>query len=230
MRCAVRRAAPAATGAGRCLRCSPPAGRRSSRRSREIPQPLITRIPVVVGVHLPLEFREPGASRGARRRRSTRSRSARRRPTGFMRVMNAMFTRVVPVAGDRRRAPATDPEIRGVLEPVLEDFAFVTPARHGHAAVRGEPALSRQRLLAQGRAGRLAGRSPATARSRPAPFPGKATKRLQQAAAHRDARRGREARGRVPRAGDRARPDRCDGAPAPAPAPAPAGAEVQPPP
>jgi hypothetical protein len=28
-------------------------------------------------------------------------------------------------------AAATDPEIRGVLEPVLEDFAFVTPADAG---------------------------------------------------------------------------------------------------
>jgi len=36
----------------------------------------------------------------------------------------------VPVASPRDAA-ATDPEIRGVLEPVLEDYAFVTPADSG---------------------------------------------------------------------------------------------------
>jgi hypothetical protein len=41
-----------------------------------------------------------------------------------------MFLRVVPVPspGDAARV---DPEIRGVLEPVLEDYAFVTPADSG---------------------------------------------------------------------------------------------------
>ena len=49
---------------------------------------------------------------------------------GFMRILNAMFNRVVPVASPRDAA-ATDAEIRGVLEPVLEDYAFVTPADSG---------------------------------------------------------------------------------------------------
>jgi hypothetical protein len=49
---------------------------------------------------------------------------------GFSRLMSAMFDRVVPVdavdAGAR-----SDPQIRAVLEPVLEDFAFVTPVDSG---------------------------------------------------------------------------------------------------
>jgi len=44
--------------------------------------------------------------------------------------MTAMFTRVVPVPSVDAGA-ATDPEIRGVLEPVLEDFSFVTPRETG---------------------------------------------------------------------------------------------------
>ena len=94
----------------------------------DIPQPLIERIPVVVGVYMPVEFtekvyeekREGGGgeySIGLGKAQSA----------GFMRVLNAMFKRVVSVASPKDAA-AVDPEIRGVLEPVLEDFAFVTPA------------------------------------------------------------------------------------------------------
>ena len=48
---------------------------------------------------------------------------------GFMRIMEAMFARVVPVSSPS--AAATDPEIRGVLVPVLDDYAFVTPLDSG---------------------------------------------------------------------------------------------------
>lgn len=94
-----------------------------------IPPPLVTRIPVVVGVYMPAEFREAvhreehdgvdyeiaiGASQSA----------------GFDRLLTAMFERVVPVASVDAGA-ATDPAIRGVLEPVLEEFSFVTPQDTG---------------------------------------------------------------------------------------------------
>jgi hypothetical protein len=97
----------------------------------DIPQPLIEKIPIVIGVHMPLEFttkvyeekRESGGgeySIGLGKAQSA----------GFMRVLNAMFNRVVPVASPQDAA-ATDPEIRGVLQPVLEDYAFVTPGDSG---------------------------------------------------------------------------------------------------
>lgn len=100
----------------------------------DIPQPLIEKIPIVIGVHMPLEFtekvyqekREGGGgeySIGLGKAQSA----------GFMRILNAMFDRVVPVAAPQAAA-ATDPEIRGVLVPVLEDFAFVTPVDSGTAA------------------------------------------------------------------------------------------------
>ena len=99
--------------------------------SADIPQPLIEKIPIVVGVHMPLEFTEKvyeekrPAGGGEYSIGLGKAQSA-----GFMRVLNAMFARVVPVASPGAAA-ATDAEIRGVLEPVLEDFAFVTPGDSG---------------------------------------------------------------------------------------------------
>ena len=99
--------------------------------SADIPQPLIEKIPIVVGVHMPLEFTEKvyeekrPAGGGEYSIGLGKAQSA-----GFMRVLNAMFARVVPVASPAAAA-ATDAEIRGVLEPVLEDFAFVTPGDSG---------------------------------------------------------------------------------------------------
>lgn len=99
--------------------------------STDLPQPLIEKIPIVIGVHLPLEFttkvyeEKRPAGGGEYSIGLGKAQSA-----GFMRVLNAMFARVVPVASPGAAA-ATDAEIRGVLEPVLEDFAFVTPGDSG---------------------------------------------------------------------------------------------------
>jgi hypothetical protein len=97
----------------------------------DIPQPLIEKIPVVVGVHMPLEFTEKVYEE--KRPSGGGSYSiglGKAQSAGFMRVLNAMFLRVVPVSAPQAAA-TTDPEIRGVLEPVLEDFAFVTPTDSG---------------------------------------------------------------------------------------------------
>ena len=94
-----------------------------------IPPPLITRIPVVVGVHMPAQFRE-----AVHREKHDGTDYAivlgKAQADGFGRLMDAMFTRVVPVSSSDAGA-ATDPEIRGVLEPVLEEFSFVTPRDTG---------------------------------------------------------------------------------------------------
>jgi hypothetical protein len=95
----------------------------------EIPPPLVTRIPVVVGVHLPPEFQT--AVQHEKRDGSEYMIDVGQAQTdGFMRLMNAMFTRVVPVASVGAGA-ATDPEIRGVFEPRLIELSFVTPRDTG---------------------------------------------------------------------------------------------------
>jgi len=94
-----------------------------------IPQPLVTRIPVVVGVHLPPAFRE--AVHEEKRDGAQYSISlGRAQSGGFERLLNAMFERVVPL-GSVSDGAAADPAIRGVLEPVLEEFSFVTPRDTG---------------------------------------------------------------------------------------------------
>jgi hypothetical protein len=94
-----------------------------------IPQPLVTRIPVVVGLHVPAAF-------GAAEHREKRDgvdyviSLGRAQAAGFDRLLTAMFERVVPLASVEAGA-TTDPQVRGVFEPVLEDFSFVTPRDTG---------------------------------------------------------------------------------------------------
>lgn len=115
-----------------------------------IPPPLVVRIPVVVGMHIPAEFRDkvyvekrPGVTYSIA--------IGTGQTDGFVRLMTAMFARAVPVASADAGA-RTDPEIRAVFEPVLEDFAFVTPADSGAAMY----AVSlRYRINAYDPAGRL---------------------------------------------------------------------------
>jgi hypothetical protein len=94
-----------------------------------IPPPLVTRIPVVVGMHVPAAFRE-AVHKEKRDGSEYVIAIGKAQTAGFDRLMNAMFDRVVPVAAADAGA-ATDPEIRGVLEPVLEEFSFVTPRDTG---------------------------------------------------------------------------------------------------
>jgi len=94
-----------------------------------IPQPLVTRIPVVVGVHVPPAFRD-AVYREKRDGFEYEISVGKAQTAGFDRLMNAMFTRVVPV-GSLEAGSVTDAEVRGVFEPVLEDFSFVTPRDTG---------------------------------------------------------------------------------------------------
>jgi hypothetical protein len=94
-----------------------------------IPAPLVTKIPIVVGVYMSEEFR----TRVHEEERDGASYTigvGHAQYEGFMRLMNAMFDRVVPVSSPEVGAQA-DPELRGVLEPVLEDVAFITPQDSG---------------------------------------------------------------------------------------------------
>jgi hypothetical protein len=94
-----------------------------------IPAPLVTRIPVVVGVYISPEFRDK-VYREDRQGGGYAISIGKAQADAFMRLMDAMFTRVVPLPAANAGA-GSDPEIRGVFEPVLEDFAFITPADSG---------------------------------------------------------------------------------------------------
>ncbi|HEX9208664.1 MAG TPA: hypothetical protein VF851_10525, partial [Steroidobacteraceae bacterium] len=96
----------------------------------DVPPPLIEKIPVVVGVHLPPEFREKVYHEKREGGAEYTIGLGKAQSAGFMRILDAMFLRAVPVPSPTEAAQV-DPEIRGVLEPVLEDYAFVTPADSG---------------------------------------------------------------------------------------------------
>jgi hypothetical protein len=94
-----------------------------------IPTPLVEKIPVAVGVYMAPEFREK-VYREDRDGGDFAIAIGKAQSEGFMRLMEALFQRAVPVAATDAGA-RTDGGLRGVLEPVLEDFAFVTPADSG---------------------------------------------------------------------------------------------------
>jgi hypothetical protein len=94
-----------------------------------IPSPLVTRIPIAVGLYVPAAF-ETAVHEEKREGASVSIALGKAQADGFRRLMNAMFDRVVPVASTDAGA-RTDPEIRGVLEPVMEEFAFITPQDSG---------------------------------------------------------------------------------------------------
>jgi hypothetical protein len=99
--------------------------------SSDIPQPLLERIPVVVGMHLPQEFREKVYEEKREQGGGEYVIGLGKAQTaGFTRILNAMFERVVEVSSPAAAA-ATDAAIRGVLEPALDEVAFVTPADSG---------------------------------------------------------------------------------------------------
>jgi hypothetical protein len=104
-------------------------GTRQFEAQTSIPAPLVTRIPAVVGVHVPVEFSE-AVHKEKREGTDYEIMIGKAQSAAFQRLMGAMFTRVVPVASIEPGA-VTDPEVRGVLEPVLEDFAFITPSDAG---------------------------------------------------------------------------------------------------
>jgi len=94
-----------------------------------VPPPLIERIPVVAGVYLPQAFREAQYIE-ERHGTSYEISIGAAQSAGFLRLLNAMFERVAPMNGTDA-ASFTDPAARGVLEPLLEDFSFVTPRDAG---------------------------------------------------------------------------------------------------
>jgi hypothetical protein len=91
----------------------------------ELPPPLIDRLPETVGIYFPAEFRDFNH----KERRSQVDYEIQLGPAHvarLTRLLQAMFARVVEVS-DPAAALSVDPDIRLVLEPRFEDYAFLTP-------------------------------------------------------------------------------------------------------
>jgi len=93
--------------------------------STNIPEPLIVKIPVVAGLHIPEEFTNY-VHKEERWGTDWEVTLGPAQTEGIKRLMNAMFERVV-VLDSIMGATSVDPAIRGVLEPAVEQYSFVTP-------------------------------------------------------------------------------------------------------
>jgi hypothetical protein len=94
-----------------------------------IPTPLVVKIPVAVGVFVPKEF--SGFIHDEERSGTDWHIALGKAQTdGLMRLLNAMFERVVVVDSVMAGTQAGG-DIRAVLEPSVEEYAFVTPRDAG---------------------------------------------------------------------------------------------------
>lgn len=94
-----------------------------------IPTPLVVKIPVAVGVFVPKEF--SGFIHDEERSGTDWHIDLGKAQTdGLMRLLNAMFERVVVVDSVAAGSQAGG-DLRAVLEPSVEEYAFVTPRDAG---------------------------------------------------------------------------------------------------
>lgn len=94
-----------------------------------IPQPVIARLPFAVGLYVPIDFANY-TYKGERYGFNWEVALGAAQNEGVTRLLTAMFERVVPV-DDVATARQKDPAIRAVLEPMLEEYSFVTPRDAG---------------------------------------------------------------------------------------------------
>jgi hypothetical protein len=91
----------------------------------QLPPPLIDKLPVTVAVYFPAEFRDYTY----KERRNQVDYEFELGPAHVVkltRLLQAMFSRVVEV-DDPAKALAAAPDVKLVLEPRFEDYAFLTP-------------------------------------------------------------------------------------------------------
>jgi hypothetical protein len=91
----------------------------------QLPPPLIEQLPQAVAVHYPAEFRE-FLYREERYGMKYEFLLGPAHVVKLQRLLEAMFAKVVEV-DDPRQARAVAPDVRLVLEPRFEDYAFLTP-------------------------------------------------------------------------------------------------------
>jgi hypothetical protein len=94
-----------------------------------IPTPLIAKIPVAVALHVPKEFSDY-VHKEKRISTDWNVDIGKGQAAGLTRLVTAMFERVVVVDSVNAGAQA-GPDIKAILEPSVEEFAFVTPQDAG---------------------------------------------------------------------------------------------------
>jgi hypothetical protein len=94
-----------------------------------IPPPLVVKIPVSVALFVPTEFADY-AHDEERAGTDWHIEIGKAQTDGLSRLLNAMFARVVRIDNLNAGASA-GPDIRAILEPSVEEYAFVTPRDAG---------------------------------------------------------------------------------------------------
>jgi hypothetical protein len=96
--------------------------------STNIPTPLVTKLPITVALFVPKEFAEH-VHKEERWSTDWNIDLGKAQTEGMTRLLNAMFAHVVSV--DSVAAGAQVPDVRAILEPSIEEYAFVTPRDAG---------------------------------------------------------------------------------------------------
>jgi hypothetical protein len=91
----------------------------------QLPPPLIDKLPVTVAVYFPAEFRDY-TYKEQRNQVDYEFELGPAHVVKLTRLLQAMFSRVVEV-DDPAKALAVAPDVKLVLEPRFEDYAFLTP-------------------------------------------------------------------------------------------------------
>jgi hypothetical protein len=91
----------------------------------QLPPPLIDKLPVTVAVYFPAEFRDY-TYKEQRNQVDYEFELGSAHVAKLTRLLQAMFSRVVEV-DDPAKALAAAPDVKLVLEPRFEDYAFLTP-------------------------------------------------------------------------------------------------------
>lgn len=97
--------------------------------STNIPSPLVTKIPVGVALYMPAEF-AGYVHKEERWSTDWHIELGKAQSEGLTRLFNAMFERVVPVDSVNAGAQLGG-DIKAILEPSVEEYAFVTPRDAG---------------------------------------------------------------------------------------------------
>ena len=97
--------------------------------STNIPTPLVAKVPVAVALHVPKEFASY-VHKEERWSTDWNIELGKAQAEGITRLVTAMFDRVVVVDSVNAGAQAGN-DVRAILEPSVEEYAFVTPRDAG---------------------------------------------------------------------------------------------------